>query len=77
MLIAVVEGEKADMVLEFWKRFNIRMAIATIAEAVVSDTRVLHAVWWKILIDLIHDFEVFTPSENLFFNSEQAILILI
>lgn len=33
MLIAVVEGEKADMVMEFWKRFHIRMAIATIVEA--------------------------------------------
>lgn len=33
MLIAIVEGEKADMVMEFWKKFNIRMAIATIVEA--------------------------------------------
>lgn len=77
MLIAVVEGEKADMVMEFWKRFNIRTAIASIVETCSEWYRVLLAVWWKILIDLIRDFEVFNPSENLFFNSKQAVLILI
>lgn len=63
MLIAVMEGENADMVMEFGKRFNVSMAIATIIEA-CSDTRVLHYVWWNILVDLICGFEVFNLSEN-------------
>lgn len=65
MLIAVIEGENADMVMEFGKRFNVSMAIATIIEA-CSDTRVLHycgeifsLIWFVVLKYLILQKKIF------------------
>ncbi|XP_068964673.1 tigger transposable element-derived protein 1-like [Petaurus breviceps papuanus] len=65
-LLAATGGEDAETVMEFWKRFNIKMAIDIIVEAWNDVTReCLHRVWKKMLPDLIHDFKGFEPSEQL------------
>ncbi|XP_044537936.1 tigger transposable element-derived protein 1-like [Gracilinanus agilis] len=66
MLLAATGGENAETVIEFWKRFNIKMAIDIIVEAWNDVTKeCLHRVWKKMLPDLIHDFKGFEPSEQL------------
>ncbi|XP_043826921.1 tigger transposable element-derived protein 1-like [Dromiciops gliroides] len=66
MLLAATGGENAETVLEFWKRFNIKVAIDIIVEAWNDVTKeCLHRVWKKMLPDLIHDFKGFEPSEQL------------
>lgn len=40
MLFAVTEGKSADMVIKFWKRFNIRKALLQLQKPVVIQWRV-------------------------------------
>ncbi|XP_044537888.1 tigger transposable element-derived protein 1-like [Gracilinanus agilis] len=66
MLIAATGGENAETALEFWKRFNIKMAIDIIVEAWNDVTEeCLHHVWKKMLPNLIQDFEGVEPAEQL------------
>jgi hypothetical protein len=50
MLIAANEGDNAQTVLEFWKRFNIKITIDIIVEAWNDATKeCLLRVWRKLL----------------------------
>jgi hypothetical protein len=66
MLIAANEGDNAQTVLEFWKRFNIKLAIDIIVEAWNDATKdCLLRVWRKLLPDSIRDIVDFEPSGEL------------
>uniref|UniRef100_A0A5S6QD63 DDE-1 domain-containing protein n=1 Tax=Trichuris muris TaxID=70415 RepID=A0A5S6QD63_TRIMR len=63
MLIDATDGENCETVMEFWKNYNLRMAINNIVEAWNDvSKRCLHRVWRKLIPDLICDFKDFEPS---------------
>ncbi|KFD64056.1 hypothetical protein M514_10180 [Trichuris suis] len=63
MLIDATDGENCETVMEFWKNYNLRMAIDNIVEAWNDVSKqCLHRVWRKLIPDLICDFKDFEPS---------------
>lgn len=72
-LIAVIESENADVVIEFWNRFNIRISLVPLWKPGVNRAFVLCVVENSPYLDL-QFWKIWFLQRN-FENSEKGVLI--